>query len=138
MPGCGSRRLQSTFYRAAKLLIDQSGEDGALNAAGRGDLLLEDGTPMAPRLALGPSSANNGVGDVHGRRRLKQRRFLALAKPADDWIAIAEEAEQPEREASMSVARVTKITAGSTKGFQDAVQTGLARAAKTLHGITGL
>jgi flavin-binding protein dodecin len=38
----------------------------------------------------------------------------------------------------MSVARVTKITAGSTKGFQDAVETGLARAAKTLRGITGL
>ena len=38
----------------------------------------------------------------------------------------------------MTVARVTKITASSTKGFQDAVQTALARAAKTLHGITGL
>ena len=38
----------------------------------------------------------------------------------------------------MSVARVTKITAASSKGFQDAVQTGLARAAKTLRGITGL
>ena len=38
----------------------------------------------------------------------------------------------------MSVARVTKITAGSSKGFQDAVETGLARAAKTLRGITGL
>jgi flavin-binding protein dodecin len=51
---------------------------------------------------------------------------------------VAGEAEQPEREASMSVARVTKITASSTKGFQDAVQTGLARAAKTVRGITGL
>jgi flavin-binding protein dodecin len=38
----------------------------------------------------------------------------------------------------MSVARVTKITAGSAKGFQDAVEIGLARAAKTLHGITGI
>ena len=38
----------------------------------------------------------------------------------------------------MSVARVTKITAGSAKGFQDAVETALARAAKTLRGITGL
>ena len=38
----------------------------------------------------------------------------------------------------MSVARVTKITAASSKGFQDAVQTGLARAAKTLRGITGI
>jgi flavin-binding protein dodecin len=38
----------------------------------------------------------------------------------------------------MAVARVSKITAASTKSFQDAVTTGLARAAKTLRGITGL
>jgi len=38
----------------------------------------------------------------------------------------------------MAVARVTKITAASTKGFDDAVNTGLKRAAKTLRGITGL
>jgi dodecin len=44
----------------------------------------------------------------------------------------------PEGEAIMTVARVTKITASSTKGFQDAVQAALARATKTLHGITGL
>ncbi len=37
----------------------------------------------------------------------------------------------------MAVARVSKITAASTKGFQEAVQEGLARAAKTLRGITG-
>lgn len=38
----------------------------------------------------------------------------------------------------MAVARVTKITAASPTGFQDAVEAGLARAASTLHGITGL
>jgi flavin-binding protein dodecin len=38
----------------------------------------------------------------------------------------------------MAVARVSKITASSKKGFQDAVETGLKRAAKTLHGLTGL
>ncbi|MGH6943856.1 MAG: dodecin family protein [Geminicoccaceae bacterium] len=38
----------------------------------------------------------------------------------------------------MAVARVTKITASSTTGFQDAVNQGLKRAASTLHGITGL
>jgi flavin-binding protein dodecin len=38
----------------------------------------------------------------------------------------------------MAVARVTKITASSPKGWQDAVQEGLKRAAKTLRGITGL
>ena len=38
----------------------------------------------------------------------------------------------------MSVARVSKITAASSTGFDDAVRTGLERASKTLHGITGL
>ena len=38
----------------------------------------------------------------------------------------------------MAVARVTKITASSPEGFQQAVDSGLERAAETLHGITGL
>jgi dodecin len=37
----------------------------------------------------------------------------------------------------MSVARVTEISATSTKSFEDAVKTGVARAAKTLRGVTG-
>jgi flavin-binding protein dodecin len=35
----------------------------------------------------------------------------------------------------MSVAKVTEITASSTKSFEDAVQTGVARAAKTLDNL---
>jgi flavin-binding protein dodecin len=38
----------------------------------------------------------------------------------------------------MAVARVTKITASSTQGFQQAVDDGLTRAASSLRGITGL
>ncbi len=38
----------------------------------------------------------------------------------------------------MAVARVTKITASSPNSFHDAVNEGLARAAQTLRGITGL
>ena len=37
----------------------------------------------------------------------------------------------------MAVARVTKITASSTKGWEDAARAGLERAAKSLRGITG-
>lgn len=37
----------------------------------------------------------------------------------------------------MSVAKVSEISATSTKGFEDAVQQGLARAAKTLRNIQG-
>jgi flavin-binding protein dodecin len=43
-----------------------------------------------------------------------------------------------QREVTMAVARVTKITASSPRGFQEAVNEGLSRAASTLHGITGL
>ncbi len=38
----------------------------------------------------------------------------------------------------MAVARVTKITASSPKGFQEAIEEALNRAAKTLRGLTGL
>jgi flavin-binding protein dodecin len=37
----------------------------------------------------------------------------------------------------MAVARVTKITASSKKGWQEAADQGLKRAAATLRGITG-
>jgi flavin-binding protein dodecin len=36
---------------------------------------------------------------------------------------------------SMSVAKVSEISATSSKSFEDAIQKGLARAAKTLRGI---
>jgi len=35
----------------------------------------------------------------------------------------------------MSVARVTEISSTSNKGFEDAIQQGIARATQTLHGI---
>jgi len=38
----------------------------------------------------------------------------------------------------MAVARVTKITASSTKGWEDAANEGLKRASSTVRGITGL
>ena len=37
----------------------------------------------------------------------------------------------------MAVARVTEIIASSKKGFDDAVEVGVARAAKTLKNLTG-
>lgn len=38
---------------------------------------------------------------------------------------------------SSSVARVTEITAASSKSFDDAVRVGVARAHKTLKNVTG-
>ncbi|KQZ29307.1 hypothetical protein ASD50_18140 [Mesorhizobium sp. Root552] len=37
----------------------------------------------------------------------------------------------------MSVARVTEISSSSKKGFQDAIEKGIARAAKTLKNVEG-
>jgi len=37
----------------------------------------------------------------------------------------------------MTVAKVTEISAESTESFEDAIQQGLDRASKTLHGIKG-
>ena len=37
----------------------------------------------------------------------------------------------------MSVAKVTEISATSTKGFEDAIKTGIARATKTLKNVKG-
>ncbi len=37
----------------------------------------------------------------------------------------------------MAVARVTKITSSSEKGFQEAAEEGLKRATTTLRGVTG-
>ncbi len=37
----------------------------------------------------------------------------------------------------MSVAKVTEIISSSSKSFDDAVETGIKRASKTLKGITG-
>jgi hypothetical protein len=37
----------------------------------------------------------------------------------------------------MTVAKITEITSTSKKGFNDAVESGIKRASKTLHGISG-
>ena len=37
----------------------------------------------------------------------------------------------------MSVARVTEISSGSTKNFEDAIARGIARANKTLRNVSG-
>ena len=37
----------------------------------------------------------------------------------------------------MSVARVTEITASSSKSFEDALHLGIKRASKTLNNVTG-
>ncbi len=43
-----------------------------------------------------------------------------------------------EKEALLSVAKVVEITSSSTKSFEDAIQSGVARASKTLEEIRGI
>jgi flavin-binding protein dodecin len=43
----------------------------------------------------------------------------------------------PRKGTLMSVAKVSEISATSTKSFEDAIQQGLARAAKTLRNVRG-
>jgi hypothetical protein len=44
---------------------------------------------------------------------------------------------EPERSATMSVAKIIEIYATSSKSFEDAIQQGIARAAKTVDNISG-
>jgi flavin-binding protein dodecin len=43
----------------------------------------------------------------------------------------------PQKEVAMSVAKIIEISCESSKSFEDAIQSGIARAAKTVHGIKG-
>lgn len=45
--------------------------------------------------------------------------------------------EQTREDQTLSIARVTEITASSTTSFDDAVRQGLARAAQTLDNVKG-
>jgi dodecin len=54
-------------------------------------------------------------------------------KPAR-WF---DDQEQRDGASNMAVARVSKVTAASAKGFQDAAEEGLKRATQTLRGVTG-
>jgi flavin-binding protein dodecin len=43
---------------------------------------------------------------------------------------------KPTQEGGSNVARVTELSARSTKSFEDAIQLGIARATKTLRNVT--
>jgi flavin-binding protein dodecin len=44
---------------------------------------------------------------------------------------------QHAKEDDMTVAKITEISASSEKSFQDAIESGIVRASKTLEGISG-
>jgi dodecin len=53
------------------------------------------------------------------------------------WACVKVTGRQPIKENTMTVARVTEISATSTKSFEDAVARGVARATETLRGVSG-
>jgi dodecin len=58
--------------------------------------------------------------------------FSATVRPAAAAIQLT-----PRRYDTMSIAKVTEIIAASPKGFEDALQEGIARANKTLKNVQG-
>jgi hypothetical protein len=46
-------------------------------------------------------------------------------------------AARPTSENARSVAKIAEITSTSKSGFADAVENGITRASRTIHGITG-
>src|SRR3954454_9291490 len=69
------------------------------------------------------------VPGIHRRRSPRRNRVLRLISPPTRHTA----QEAP----TMAVARVTEISSTSSKSFDDAVQQGVARAAKTLRNVRG-
>jgi dodecin len=63
--------------------------------------------------------------------------FKSAIPPREQLARFAKRSETLNRGNLMAVARVTTITASSSKGFKEAVDEGMNRAAKTLRGITG-
>jgi flavin-binding protein dodecin len=63
----------------------------------------------------------------------------STGNPASEvWSVGSSEPRQVSKgEALMSVARVTEITASSSKSFEDALHLGVKRASKTLKNVTG-
>src|SRR5689334_10164293 len=62
-----------------------------------------------------------------------------LAQTIDSRFLYPRGKESPsnQREGSMSVAKIIEISCESPKSFEDAIQNGIARAAKTIHNIKG-
>jgi dodecin len=54
-----------------------------------------------------------------------------------DSIMNAGNGEAVRKEGGMSVAKVSEISATSSKSFEDAIQQGIARASKTLRNVRG-
>jgi flavin-binding protein dodecin len=82
--------------------------------------------------------SSNDYGGGHRRATTdagtNDRSAKSVTLPAREYGGTA----KPNGRNAMAVARVSKITAASPNGFQEAIQEGMKRSSKTLRGITGL
>ncbi|MEO8716019.1 MAG: dodecin domain-containing protein, partial [Acetobacteraceae bacterium] len=83
-------------------------------------------------------SLSGTVGAILAAPELRRSASLATGLPGSILACWPPVGSQSTREAEMPVASVSKITAASPTSFDAAIQEGLARASKTLRGITGL
>ena|SRR5687768_1777403 len=102
---------------------------------------------MAPR----SGSAGEGIGEIAGRRgrgaaRPRDWAACGMLEPslrekiraAGETTSVTSIPARVAKEAQdMSVAKVSEISATSTKSFEDAIQQGLTRSAKTLRNVRG-
>jgi dodecin len=99
------------------------------------------GRPFGPRMAAGPWPATGCVFQDRAGFGAREKG-VALSPLAEGfwmlglWLNSGALPDQPQ-EKTMSVARVTELSATSTKSFEDAVATGISRATKTLRGVSG-
>jgi dodecin len=73
---------------------------------------------------------------IHGDGPSRRPRERVTVSHGGGTVAASRHSSK--KETTMAVARVTKITASSKKGWEDAANQGLKRAAATVRGITGL
>jgi dodecin len=92
---------------------------------------------------VAPTIRMDGYGRPFGSpAQIGLRRKCLLPADGPYWLAYGKsgggQRAADQREVIMAVATVTKLTASSPTSFEDAVREGVARANKTLRGITGL
>src|SRR5213080_3918119 len=112
--------LDRVGERGERARVDDPDGDHERHPAGHPRRGQRGARALAPEVAAGEGERSHGAGSMVAEAELAPGRATLL------------------RRGRMAVARVTEIIASSPDGFREAVEEGMARAARTLRGITGL
>jgi hypothetical protein len=74
------------------------------------------------------------ISPARGRSQF-DARFVAPLAARGEIVSRQTTKKRNEREAEMTVAKVSEISVTSSKGFQDAIEKGIARSHKTLRNV---